>query len=58
VVEVASLPLPVLTPLSVASWLTSRNRLLEGARPIDVPRAGGADRVLPLARQLAADASG
>jgi hypothetical protein len=36
--------------------LTGRNRAWQGARPIDVLRDGGADLVLPLARQLAADA--
>jgi hypothetical protein len=58
VVEVVTTLSPVLLPLTIASWLTSRNRHLDGARPVDVLRAGDADRVLPLARQLAADASG
>ena len=58
VAEVVTTLSPALVALTIASWLTSRNHRLDGARPIDVLRTGGDDRVLPLARQLAADASG
>ena len=49
---------PFFVPLSIASGLTSRNRDMGHGRPIDVLRAGDADRVLLLARHLAADAAG
>jgi hypothetical protein len=58
VAEVVTALTPVLLPLSIASWLTGHNRELDGGRPIDVLRAGDADRVLGLARQLGADAAG
>lgn len=48
---------PAFHPLNIASWLTSTNPGLEGRRPVDVLRAGGAGDVLPLARRLAADAA-
>jgi Protein of unknown function (DUF2384) len=57
VAEVVTILSPAFVALTIASWLTSHHRQLDGARPIDVLRAGGADRVLPLVRQLAADAS-
>jgi hypothetical protein len=47
VADVLAMLSPVLSPLTIASWLTSRNRQLDGARPIDLLRAGGADPVLP-----------
>ena len=48
---------PVLLPLSTAAWLTGRSHELNG-HPIDVLRTGDVDRVLRLARQLAANAAG
>lgn len=47
----------VLRPLTVAAWLTGENPALDGGRPVDALRAGDGDRVLTVARQLAAAAS-
>ncbi len=41
-----------LEPLTVCSWLTARNRQLQGRRPIDSLRAGDVDQVVRLARRL------
>jgi hypothetical protein len=57
VAEVVTILSPAFVALTIASWLTSHHRQLDGARPIDVLRAGGTGRVLPLVRQLAADAA-
>ena len=57
VAEVVTILSPVLVALTIASWLTGQNRQLDGARPIEVLRAGGTGRVLTLVRQLAADAA-
>ena len=43
------------TPWTAASWLTSANRRLNGARPIDALRRGEVAAVLSLAQQAAAD---
>ena len=47
----------VLEPLTVASWLTSANRSLDGRRPVDVLRGGDAETVVALAHRLAASAA-
>jgi hypothetical protein len=41
-----------LEPLTACSWLTARNRQLQGRRPIDALRAGDVDDVVRLARRF------
>ncbi|MGN6245613.1 MAG: hypothetical protein ACTHQ3_18335 [Motilibacteraceae bacterium] len=55
VAEVVAALAPVLAPLTVASWLTTPNPELLGARPVDA-LADDASTVLTLARRLAAAA--
>lgn len=55
--DVVQMLQPALASLTVASWLTSPNRALDGRTPIDVLTAGDRARVLRLARQLAGSAA-
>lgn len=54
IAEVCAASSGVVESLTVASWLTAKNRALEGQRPVDVLRAGDVDSVVTLARRLAA----
>lgn len=56
VAEVVAVLRDALEPLSTASWLTAPHRDLDGRRPVDLLRAGEADRVLLVARRLARSA--
>lgn len=53
VAEVCAALRDVVEPLTVASWLTARNRSIGDQRPIDALRAGNIDPVVTLSRQLA-----
>lgn len=55
---VAALSAVVETPWTIASWLTSPHRALEGARPLDALRAGAVDEVVAMAEQTAAALAG
>lgn len=55
---VAMLNPVVETPWTVASWVTSAQPALGGARPIDLLRAGDSDPVMAAVRRLAAALAG
>lgn len=57
VADVVTALSPVLEPLTIASWLTAPNPMLEGARPIDALRHGRTDDVVDTARVLARSAA-